>query len=217
MKKAGIADLQCDANNRDIRGASCDEVLTALVNRALPFCMDVVRKYVPVDPCPVINVVTGGQDIRLPDGDMLPGWVKALSIMDNVYLLADRGPWDEALVRVVLTHELFHSATWIYLAASENVPVWFNEAVAHWITKCELTSDLIKTKDRLSVGARRLVDTYADAQTEVFISYLIRSNCNAYTIRRLLELVKNGKRFSGAVYDTLGLDMDNSRGDSSGG
>jgi hypothetical protein len=178
-------------------------------------CLSIIKKYIPILRDPVINIVTGEPDIRLADGKKYPLWIKALSIRDNIFLLADRGTWSRESTKQTLLHEMLHAAIWIYLENKQKIPVWFNEALVHWITKSEnivSNSGYTQSKDRKNIkkgdGEQWFENVHINAQIEVMISHFIRSNYKSDDIANLFRRLKHGESFTAAVKRVLGLNIE---------
>ncbi|MEW8053363.1 MAG: hypothetical protein AB2792_10940 [Candidatus Thiodiazotropha sp.] len=190
--------------------------LINIIQEEKKYCFSIIKQYVPVQREPKVNIVVGEPDLKFTDGKHYPTWIKALSIRDNVYLLVNRGIWTRSITISTLTHELLHSAIWIYYGTSKHIPVWFNEALAYWITKVEIIKDshhLDKTEDKQKKnisnvhGEHWFDNSRVNAQIEVMVSYLLNSNAQSKDIRNLLRSVKKGEEFTSAAKRILNLNI----------
>ncbi|MEW8690206.1 MAG: hypothetical protein AB2535_03865 [Candidatus Thiodiazotropha endolucinida] len=190
--------------------------LIHVIQEEKKYCFSIIKQYVPVQREPKVHIVVGEPDLKFSDGKRYPTWVKALSIRDNVYLLVDRGIWTRSITINTLIHELLHSAIWIYYGTSKYIPVWFNEALAHWITKVENIRDSHypdksedkQKKDITNVHGEQWFDnSRVNAQIEVMVSYLLSSNTQSKDIHNLLRSVKEGEKFTSAARRILNLNI----------
>ncbi len=104
--------------------------LRSAIARELPACVKRVRQYIPLRRYPTIFIVSVEDGLVL-NGRRLPDWIRALTIGQDIYVIAQPTRWSALTLRRMLCHEVFHAAIHAYFGSSTRVPYWLNEALAH--------------------------------------------------------------------------------------
>jgi len=182
------------------------EHLRRLVAAASGEVVQRVKSYMPAWVDPSVFVVAG--DDAYPDSlGKLPDWVRAVTQRDMVLLFAERGPWLPGEVSRILCHELFHAATWTFLAQQAALPWWFNEAAADWVSTREF--GVVARVDGVAQNApsRRIqAGVIAEPSPLVrdFTAYLL-GNFPPQAMQRFLQTVKASGDFEQAAAQVFDL------------